>query len=239
MTESQTTPLVTVTDLQHSRGSFTLDIPSWTLNAGEVVGLVGPNGAGKTTLLNLLAGFVAPTKGSVSVLGMNPVAQLPTVRQQLGFLSDEQALFAVSVGKLLSVLSGYYPSWDAELVGTLMERFNLEPHQHVSQLSKGACTRLRIVLALAHQPRVVLLDEPGLGLDLAARKALLRTLIEVAGDGNRSVVISSHRLEDVSRITDRLLVLRNGQVVQDGPTDTLVDDQETLAERLMAWGVAQ
>ena len=235
---NSSTVLATVQGLRHSRGSFTLDIPSWTLEAGQVLGLVGPNGAGKTTLLRLLAGLDAPAEGSVSVLGMDPVAQLPQVRQQLGFLSDDQALFLLPIGKLLSVLSGYYPSWDAALVAELLARFELDPKQGVDQLSKGAQTRLRIVLALAHRPRVVLLDEPGQGLDLGARKALLRTVLEVAGDGERSVVLSSHRLEDVARITDQLLVLNKGQVVQVGPTDALVDDQETLEERLVAWGAA-
>ena len=229
-------PLAAVTGLRHVRGSFALDIPSWSLQAGEVVGLVGPNGAGKTTLLRLLAGLEAPTEGSVSVLGMDPVAQLPQVRQQLGFLSDDQALFALPIGKLLSVLSGYYPTWDPSLVSDLLDRFELDLKQRVEHLSKGAGTRLRIVLALAHRPRVVLLDEPGLGLDLTARKALLRTVVDIAGDGERSVVLSSHRLEDVARITDRLLVLGQGSVLQEGPTDVLVDDQSTLEERLMAWG---
>ena len=229
-------PLATVNGLRLQRGSFVLNVPSWSLPAGQVVGLVGPNGAGKTTLLRLLAGLEAPTEGTVSVLGMDPVAQLPQVRQQLGFLSDDQALFSLPIGRLLSMLSGYYPTWDAQLVTELMTRFELDPKQRIDRLSKGASTRVRIVIALAHRPKVVLLDEPGLGLDLAARKSLLRTVVEIAGDGERSVVLSSHRLEDVARITDRLLVLRDGAVVKDGPTDALVDDQETLEERLVAWG---
>lgn len=228
--------LATVNGLRLQRGSFVLHVPSWSLPAGQVVGLVGPNGAGKTTLLRLLAGLEAPTEGTVSVLGMDPVAQLPQVRQQLGFLSDDQALFSLPIGRLLSMLSGYYPTWDAQLVAELMARFELDPKQRIDRLSKGASTRVRIVIALAHRPKVVLLDEPGLGLDLAARKSLLRTVVEIAGDGGRSVVLSSHRLEDVARITDRLLVLRDGAVVQEGPTDALIDDQETLEERLVAWG---
>lgn len=233
-----TSPLITIDGLRHTRGSFTLNIPDWTLERGQVVGLVGPNGAGKTTLLRLLAGFDAPSNGTVSVLGLNPVSDLPRVRQQLGYLSDEQPLFAMTVARLLHVLSGYYPTWDAALVSELLERFELTGAQRVDALSRGAQTRLRIILALAHRPSVVLLDEPGLGLDLAARKTLLRTIIDVAGDGDRSVVLSSHRLEDVARITDRLLVLQAGDVVQDGPTDSLVNDHETLEERLMAWGAA-
>lgn len=233
---SSPAPLATVEGLRLRRGNFVLHVPTWSLRAGQVVGLVGPSGAGKSTLLRLLAGLEAPTEGSVSVLGMNPVTQLPQVRQQLGFLSDDQALFSLPIGRLLSHLSGYYPTWDVPLVDAMMARFKLDPTQRIDRLSKGASTRVRIVIALAHRPKVVLLDEPGLGLDLAARKSLLRTVVEIAGDGERSVVLSSHRLEDVTRITDRLLVLNDGVVVQEGPTDELVNDQETLEERLVGWG---
>ena len=95
-----------------------------------------------------------------------------------------------------------------------------------------------MLIALAWRPRVLLLDEPAAGLDLSGRQALLESVIEVAGSGDRSVVISSHQLADVERICDRLLVLNKGQVVQEGPTDTLVATERTLEEAMVAWGAA-
>ena len=230
--------LVEVRELRCSRGAFTLEIPSWSLPPGQVLGLVGPNGAGKTTLLRLLSGELRPEAGKVRVLGLDPVARLAEVRRQVGAMSDEQAVFRVSIGRLLRLLSGYHPTWDDALVEELLARFDLDPGRRTWQLSKGEGTRLRILLALAHRPRLVLLDEPGAGLDLGARRALLRTVLEVVGEGDRSVVISSHQLEDVARISDALLVLRGGAVVQQGPTDVLLGEDHSLEERLLSWGAA-
>ena len=230
--------LITLRDVEITRQDFTLRVDRWSLPPGQVIGLVGPNGAGKTTLLQLLSGVLKPTSGQVRVLGLDPVAQLPAVRQQLGFMSDDQSIFRMRIGNLLQLLSGYYPTWDRDLVETLLDRFKLDRSARVDQLSKGQGTRIRLVLALAHRPKVVLLDEPGTGLDLAARHALLRTVLDVVGEGERSVIISSHMLDDVARISDRLLVLRDGAVIQSGPTDALVDDDVTLEERLMDWGAA-
>ena len=210
----------------------------WSLLPGQVVGLVGPNGAGKPTPLQLLSGVLQPPSGQVRVLGLDPVAQLPAVRQQLGFMSDDQSIFRMRIGNLLQLLSGYYPTWDRGRVEALLDRVKLDRGARVDQLSKGQGTRIRLVLALAHRPKVVLLDEPGTGLDLAARHALLRTVLDVVGEGERSVIISSHMLDDVARISDQLLVLRDGAVIQSGPTDALVDDDVTLEERLMDWGAA-
>ena len=230
--------LITLRELAFTRRDFSLRVASWSLQPGQVVGLVGPNGAGKTTLLQLLAGVLRPSSGEVKVLGLDPVAQLPAVRQQIGIMSDDQAIFRMRIAKLMHLLSGYYPTWDRALVDTLLERFDLDRSARVDQLSKGQGTRLRLVLALAHRPKVVLLDEPGTGLDLTARRALLRTVLEVVGEGERSVIISSHMLGDVARISDRLLVLRDGAVIQDGPTHALVDDTVTLEERLLDWEAA-
>lgn len=230
--------LITLRDVEFTRQDFTLRVDRWSLPPGQVIGLVGPNGAGKTTLLQLLSGVLQPSSGQVRVLGLDPVAQLPAVRQQLGFMSDDQSIFRMRIGNLLQLLSGYYPTWDRGLVETLLDRFKLDRGTRVDQLSKGQGTRIRLVLALAHRPKVVLLDEPGTGLDLAARHALLRTVLDVVGEGERSVIISSHMLDDVARISDQLLVLRNGAVIQSGPTDALVDDDVTLEERLMDWGAA-
>jgi len=160
------------------------------------------------------------------------------VRSKLGFMSDDMPLFDMRIGPLLRQLSGYYPSWDPALVQGLLERFGLDVRDKVTALSRGQGTRLRLITALAFQPRVLLLDEPAAGLDLGGRRALLSSVLEVVRDPRRSVVISSHLLADVERIADRLLVLDRGRVVQEGPTDTLVGDDRTLEEALVQWGAA-
>jgi len=230
--------LVEVRGLLLRRGSFTLDVPSWTVAAGDVVGVVGPNGAGKTTLLESVAGLRPANAGAVQVFGLDPWKEPVKVRTRLGFMSDDMAVFEMRVGALLRMLSGYYPTWDRALVETLVARFELDPRQKVVDLSRGQGTRLRLVTAMAFRPVVLVLDEPAAGLDLAGRRTLLESVLDVVKDEGRAVVVSSHHLQDVERIADRILVLHRGRVVREGPTDELVGEGRTLEEAIDAWGAA-
>ena len=142
------------------------------------------------------------------------------------------------ISKLLKFISGYYPSWDSSHVDELLERFELDTKANSNSLSRGQGTRLRLLIAMAFRPDVLLLDEPGSGLDLAGRRELLKSVVEVAGSGDRSVIISSHQLGDVERICDRLLVLNQGQVLREGAADELISDGQTLEDAMFAWGAA-
>lgn len=230
--------LIDIDGLEVRRGRFHLEIPSWSLAPGQVIGLVGPNGAGKTTLLEALAGLRSVSGGRVRVFGKDPWRDPVAVRSSLGFMSDDMAVFDLRIGALVRLLSGYYESWDAALVEQLLERFKLDPSQKTTKLSKGQATRLRLVLAMAFRPKVLLLDEPATGLDLAGRQTLLESVLEVVCDPERSVIVSSHQLLDVQRIADRLLVLNEGKVVAEGTTDRLVGERRTLEEAMQAWGAA-
>ncbi len=225
-------------DLMVRRNGFTLRVPSWRVGRGEVIGVVGPNGAGKTTLLETLAGLRRPTSGTVRVFGCDPWLEPVAVRSRLGFMTDDMPVLVQRTDRLLRLLSGYYPSWDAGLVEELLARFRLDPRAKAHQLSKGQGTRLRLVTAMAFRPAVLVLDEPATGLDVGGRRALLESVLEVVGDPERSVIVSSHMLADVERVADRLLVLNAGEVVAEGPTDALVGEDRTLEEALVAWGAA-
>lgn len=233
-----TNSMLELSNLEVKRGEFTLEIDQWQVEPGQVIGLVGPNGAGKTTLLETLAGLRRRDAGRLSVLDADPWPDPVTVRSALGFMTDDMPVFDMRIGSLMRMLSGYYATWDPDLVAELLDRFKLDPRQKTGKLSRGQGTRLRLVTAMAFRPRLLLLDEPASGLDLAGRHSLLKTVLEVVADPYRSVIISSHLLNDVERITDRLLVINNGRVVQSGPTDELVGHQRTLEEALLAWGAA-
>lgn len=230
--------LAEVSGLRIDRGSFSLRVPGWTIGPGEVVGVVGPNGAGKSTLLETLAGLRPPGAGEVRIFGRDPWREPERVRSELGFMSDDLPVFDLRIGRLLWLLSGYYPTWDAALAGRLLERFRLDPDEKARDLSKGQATRLRLVAAMAFRPRLLVLDEPATGLDVGGRRSLLTSVLEVVRDEGRSVVVSSHMLDDVERIADRLLVLEGGRVVTEGRTDELVGEGRTLEEALVSWGAA-
>ncbi|MBP1621843.1 MAG: drrA 3, partial [Acidobacteria bacterium] len=146
-------PLIEVRDLVVRRGTFALALSGWQVEPGQVVGVVGPNGAGKTTLLEALGGLRPVTSGSIRVFGRDPWRE-PEVRVALGFASDDMPVFDLRVGPLLRLLSGYYPTWDAGLVESLLERFKLDPTAKAHTLSKGQGTKLRLVAAMAFRPRV-------------------------------------------------------------------------------------
>jgi ABC-2 type transport system ATP-binding protein len=230
--------LVDVQGLQVRRGAFRLEVPAWRVEPGQVVGVVGPNGAGKTTLLEAVAGLRPVDAGSVRAFGLDPWAHPVEVRTALGFMSDDLAVFELRVDRLLRMVSGYYPSWDSDLAGELVERFAIDTRKKAGALSRGEGTRLRLVMAMAFRPRLLVLDEPAAALDLSGRRRLLESVLEVARDPQRSVLVSSHVLHDVERIADRLLVLHGGRVIQEGETAALVGEDRTLEEAIEAWGAA-
>lgn len=150
-------------------------------------------------------------------------------------MSDDLPLPGMRVDRLLWFLSGYWPTWDKGLVDDLIQRFEIDTRKPTTGLSKGEGTRLRLLLAVAFRPQVLVLDEPATGLDVHGRRAMLQTVLDVVRDGERAVVISSHDLVDVERICDRLLVLDRGRFVAEGPTGDVIGEGRTLEEALLAW----
>jgi ABC-2 type transport system ATP-binding protein len=230
--------LVDVQGLVVRRGTFRLEVPGWKVGPGQVVGVVGPNGAGKTTLLEAVAGLRPVDGGSARVFGLDPWAHPVEVRSALGFMSDDMAVFELRIDRLLRMVSGYYPSWDADLARELMARFAIDTRKRAGALSRGEGTRLRLVMAMALRRRLLVLDEPAAALDLSGRRRLLESVLDVVRDPERSVLVSSHVLNDVERVAERLLVLDAGRVIQEGETAALVGEDRTLEEAIEAWGAA-
>lgn len=218
--------------LRLTRGAFTLDVPRLSLEPGTVVGLVGRNGAGKSTLLQVAAGLLPPTSGTVRTFGLDPWKDPVNARRRVGWMADDTPIWAMRIGQLLTTLSGFYPSWDAALARTLLERFELDPDRSVVKLSKGESTRVRLVMTLAFRPELVLLDEPATGLDVPSRRALLDVVLGVVQNGARTVVISSHQVDDVERVADRVLLIEGGKVVADGSAAEVAGAAPNLTERL-------
>jgi ABC-2 type transport system ATP-binding protein len=202
----------------------TLSIP-----AGHVVGLVGPNGAGKTTLLNLATGMLAPTAGTIQVLGGRPAAG-PAQLARVGYLAQRVPVYAgLTVADHLRVGAHLNPGWDAELARRRVERLDLNLGQKAGTLSGGECAQLALTLAVAKRPEVLILDEPVSSLDPLARREFLQDLMEAVAEQEVSVVLSSHLIGDLERVCDYLIVLMASQVLVSGPVDELLDTHRLLS----------
>jgi ABC-2 type transport system ATP-binding protein len=180
----------------------TLSVP-----AGRVVGLVGPNGAGKTTLLHLATGLLAPTTGTIEVLGGLPAAS-PAQLARVGFVAQDAPTYAgLSVADHLRLGAHLNPGWDAALAHDRIERLGLDPAQRAGKLSGGQRAQLALTLAIAKRPELLILDEPIASLDPLARREFLQSLMEFTAAHQVSVVMSSHLMADLERVCDYLIVL--------------------------------
>jgi len=202
----------------------TLSIPG-----GHVVGLVGPNGAGKSTLLNLAVGLLAPTAGTIEVLGTPPAAG-PAELARVGYLAQDAPVYAgLSVADHLRLGARLNPGWDAELARDRVERLDLDPHQKAGTLSGGQRAQLALTLAVAKRPELLILDEPVASLDPLARREFLADLMEATAEQELSVVLSSHLVADLERVCDYLIVLVGSRVRVAGPVDELLAAHYLLA----------
>jgi len=199
-----------------------------TIPAGKVVGLVGPNGAGKTTLLHLAVGLLAPTAGTIEVLGGRP-AESPAELGRVGFVAQETPTYAtLSVADHLRLGAWLNPSWDDKLAEGRIERLGLDPAQKAGKLSGGERAQLALTLAIAKRPELLLLDEPVAGLDPLARREFLQGLMEVVAEHGVSVVLSSHLVADLERVCDYLIVLVASRVRVTGEVDALLASHRRL-----------
>jgi ABC-2 type transport system ATP-binding protein len=185
----------------HAVDSVSLDVPR-----GTIFGLLGPNGAGKSTLLKLLVGHLRPSTGSAAILGQ-PVSEWdPTLWMRIGYVSQARYLPGwMTAAECLRFARSFHRQWDEAKV-----------------FSRGHYVRVQIVIALAHNPELILLDEPTSGLDPVGRRELLTLLIEeIAPAAGRTVVFSSHLVEDIERMADCLAIMDGGRIVASGPIDTI------------------
>ena len=195
----------------------TLSIP-----AGRVTGLVGPNGAGKTTLINLATGMLAPTTGSIAVLGSKP-ASGPEQLAKVGYVAQDTPTYAgLSVEDHLRFGAHMNPGWDAALAHKRMSQLGIDPKQKAGKLSGGQRAQLALTLAIAKRPELLILDEPIASLDPLARREFLQVLMEATAEHEISVVMSSHLVADLERVTDYLIVLMNSRVQVTGDIDEML-----------------
>ena len=214
----------------------------WQLLPGQVVGLLGRNGAGKTSLLEALLGLREPSGGSISLFGQ-PVDQLDDAsRARIGYVPQQSDLFTgFTAAQLLSYFRSFYPRWNEAKVEGLMSRWQIDRDKPIGRLSGGQQQRLSIIRALAHEPDLLVLDEPVASLDPAGRRDFLRELVEQVLDRSTTVVFSTHILSDLERVAFNVAFMNGGKIALQAPLDELIEGTRLLtgpATALKALGIA-
>ncbi len=199
---------------------------------GGVFGLIGVNGSGKTTLIKHVLGLLRPQEGTVCTFGIDPVADPVSVLKRIGYLSEENDLPGwMRVGELFRYVAAFYPDWDARFAEELRQRFALDAGAKVAGLSRGQKARAGLVTALAHRPELLVLDEPSSGLDPLVRRDILGAVVRTVAEEGRTVLFSSHLLDEVERVADRVAILNAGRVVYSATVEEFAERHRRLTLR--------
>ena len=195
---------------------------SLEVSPGQTFAFLGPNGAGKTTTIRTLMGLLKPDAGQVRVLGLDPVHEPLEVRRRVGYLAEDQTMYGwMRVEELIRFIAPFYPTWDHDLARQYVREFDLPAKAKVRHLSKGQNVRLALLLALAHRPELVVLDDPTIGLDPIMRKQFNRDLISHLQGEGRTVFYSSHLLYEVEPVADVVAILDQGVLLRQESTEEL------------------
>ena len=216
-------PIIRVSELLRRFGArMALDSVNLAIPRGAVYGLVGANGAGKTTLIKHILGLLRAESGSVRVFGRDPVVDPVGVLSRIGYLSEENDLPGwMRVEELIRYSRAFYPAWDDHYAETLRETFALDPAAKIRSLSKGQKARAGLLIALAYRPELLVLDEPSSGLDPIVRRDILGAVIRTIADEGRTVIFSSHLLEEVEQVADHVTMIDGGRIVLSAPLKEL------------------
>ncbi len=209
--------------------NLNLEVPT-----GSVFGLLGPNGSGKSTTINMVMGILPVTNGNISLLGLDPAKQGIAIRQRVGYVPENYGYYEwMKVDELISLVAAYHSSWNWTLSNQLLMDFGLGQKQKVSELSKGMRAKLALLLALSFEPEMLVLDEPTGGLDPAARRNFIETILACYQESGKTILLSSHLLNEFAGLLDHVAFIREGQLVS---TNRLEDLQKRMKRVRLIFG---
>lgn len=207
-----------------------VDNVTFTVGAGEIIGLIGANGAGKTTLVKMLAGIIHPTSGDASVLGFRPWERDNALRQQIALIMGQKAqlwwdLPAADCFLLLKEIYRIPDDRYHQMLEYLTDVLDTRDEMNIQirRLSLGERMKMELIASLLHTPRVVFLDEPTIGLDLTAQRAIRDFIISYRREHRPAMILTSHYMEDIERLCDRIVILSEGRIVYDGSLRDVVE----------------
>lgn len=198
-------------------GGLSLCVPR-----GSVYGFLGRNGAGKTTTIQMLMGLLQPTGGSAQVLGLDPLRDYVKVHRRATYMPEQPSLYEwMTVEQICRFASQLWPTWNQKRCLELLDRLELSPRHRISTLSRGMKGKVQLVLALAPEPELLLLDDPTSGLDAVVRREFMEGIIGALADTGATVLFSSHIIDDVERIADHIGIIDGGKLIVQSPLDDL------------------
>jgi ABC-2 type transport system ATP-binding protein len=223
------TSLVSARNVSKSYGTVrAVDDVSFDIGKGRIMGLIGPNGAGKTTLLKALLGLT-DCQGSLSVLGLDPFKQRKDLMQNICFIADVAVLPRwIKVSQLLDFLASVHPHFSRERAEELLKQTNIKNDSKVRELSKGMVTQLHLSIITAIEAKLLVLDEPTLGLDIIFRKEFYANLLSDYFDEERTIIITTHQVEEIENLLTDVMFINGGKIVLDTEMDTLPEQYVEL-----------
>ena len=214
------TPVVSARHLRKAyKNKLALDDTAFAIAPGRIVGLIGPNGAGKTTALKAILGLI-PFEGDLKVLGRDPRSERDELMNDVCFIADVAVLPRwIRVSQAIEFVAGVHPRFDRERCERFLANTQLKPQMRVRELSKGMIVQLHLALVMAIDAKLLVLDEPTLGLDILYRKQFYQRLLEDYFDEQKTILITTHQVEEVEHILTDVMFIRDGKVILDAPME--------------------
>jgi ABC-2 type transport system ATP-binding protein len=219
---SDSRPVVTARGLRkHYKNKLALDGTNFEIPTGRIIGLIGPNGAGKTTALKAMLGLI-PFEGELSVLGRDPRTQRDDLMRDVCFIADVAVLPRwIKVKEAIEFVAGVHPRFDRAKCERFLAHTQLKPELRVRELSKGMIVQLHLALVMAIDAKLLVLDEPTLGLDILYRKQFYQRLLEDYFDEEKTIIVTTHQVEEIEHILTDVMFIRDGKIVLDAPMEAI------------------
>lgn len=221
--------MLKVENLSKKFDNFELNNISFNLEDGFIMGLMGPNGSGKTTLIKLIMGLLQPDEGKVYFNGKDTSENPKEFKESIGFVYDNLYFYEhLKVKDFMNMISGFYKNFDKEKFENYLLKFNIKKNIKISNLSKGQSIKLMLAKALSHDAKLLILDEPTSGLDPIFRKEMIHILQEELESGDKSIIISTHIIQDLSRAADYITFINNGELVFSENKDKISENYKVI-----------
>jgi ABC-2 type transport system ATP-binding protein len=221
--------LLEIKNLTKVYEGFKLDDISFNLNKGYIMGFIGENGAGKTTTIKLIMNLLKRDKGEIKIFDKDNIEYEREIKERIGFVYDECFYYEnLSIKDNEKIISGFYKQWNFTVFDSYLKKFNLNKKQKVKELSKGMKMKFAIALALSHNAEFLILDEPASGLDPVMRRNILDVLQDVIQDENVGILISSHIISDLEKISDYITYIQKGKIVFSKATSDLMEEYKII-----------